>query len=309
MGQLQAAAAGVGLPSIFLSEKATAGDDDDQDGDDDDDGSSRRGRSYRIRRRAAIAERRVPVPPQIANGDEARYPNFIGNYSQGLPHNSIGEVDRTAYKALLAAVHLLRRNAPYAFRLLRRAVESGDESAAGSLGYAYDVGQGTERNVAQAIRWYRRAARAGDSTATSNLATVYRDAGKAGLAFQWWKRAADMRDGDAAVDVGYCCQYGIGTRKNTANAKRLFRRAIVSKDISQYGREEAMYHLAIQFINEWKQQFAIPLLKRAAADDDFPEAALVLKQLTKKSDYDPCRCRRFINKQLRGHTKCSLHAI
>jgi Sel1 repeat len=59
---------------------------------------------------------------------------------------------------------LVRRNAPYAFRLLRRAVESGDENAAGSLGYAYNVGKGTKRNVAQAIRWYRRAARSGDST-------------------------------------------------------------------------------------------------------------------------------------------------
>jgi len=202
---------------------------------------------------------------------------------------------------------LVRRNAPYAFRLLRRAVEGGDENAAGSLGYAYNVGQGTKRNVAQAICWYRRAARSGDSGATSNLATVYRDAGKSDLAFQWWKRAADMRDGDAAVDVGYCYQYGIGTRKNTANAKRMFRRAIVSKDISRYGREEAMYHLAVQLIDEGKRQFAIPLLNRAAADDDFPDAALVLKQLTKKSDYDPCRCRRFINKQLRGHAKCSLH--
>lgn len=117
-----------------------------------------------------------------------------------------------------------------------------------------------------------------------------------------------MRDGDAAVDVGYCYQYGIGARKNTAMAKRFLRRAIVSKDISQYGREEAMYHLAVQYIDEGKRQFAIPLLKRAAADDDFPEATLVLKQLTKDSDYGPCRCRRFINKQLRGHTKCSLHA-
>jgi len=156
---------------------------------------------------------------------------------------------------------LVRRNASYAFRLLRRAVESGDENAAGLLGYACDVGQGTKRNVAKAIRWYRRPARSGDSTATSNLATVYRDAGKAGLAFQWWQRAADMRDGDAAVDVGYCYQYGIGTRKNTANAKRLFRRAIVSKYISQYGREEAMYQLAVQFIDEGKRQFAIPLFE------------------------------------------------
>ena len=203
---------------------------------------------------------------------------------------------------------LVRRNAPYAFRLLRRAVESGDKNAAGSLGYAYDVGQGTKRNVAQAIRWYRRAARSGDSTAASNLATLYRDAGKAGLAFRWWKRAADMHDGDAAVDVGYCYQYGIGTRRDIANAKRLFRRAILSKDISQNGREEAMYHLAVQFIDEGRPQLAIPLLKRAAADGDFPEAAPVLKQLTNNSIYDPCRCRRFLSKQLRGHAKCLLHA-
>ena len=56
----------------------------------------------------------------------------------------------------------VRRNAPYAFRLLRRAVESGDENAAGSLGYAYDVGQGVRSNKALALKWYRRAVRHGD---------------------------------------------------------------------------------------------------------------------------------------------------
>jgi TPR repeat protein len=203
---------------------------------------------------------------------------------------------------------IVRRNPHAAVAWFRQAANRGDSTAASSLGYAYDIGLGTKRDIAQGIRWYRRAARSGDSTATYNLATVYRDVGKAALAFQWWERAADMRDGDAAVDVGYCYQYGIGIRKSTANAKRMFRRAIASKDISQYGREEAMYHLAVQFIDEGKRRFAVPLLKRAAADDDFPEAASVLKQLNTNADYVPCRCRRFINKQLRGHTKCSLHA-
>ena len=95
-----AAATGVGLPTFLLSEKAKA---DDEGDDDADDPSSRRGRSYRIRRRAAIAERKIPTPPQISNGDEARYPTFIGNYSQGLPHNSLGEVVPAAYQALLTA--------------------------------------------------------------------------------------------------------------------------------------------------------------------------------------------------------------
>jgi hypothetical protein len=92
-----AAVAGVELPSLLLSEKAKA--------DGVDEGLSRRARSYRIRVAAADAERDVPTPRQINNGDERRYDTFIGNYSQGLPHNSIGEVDSTAYRALLTAVH------------------------------------------------------------------------------------------------------------------------------------------------------------------------------------------------------------
>ena len=95
-----AAATGVGIPTFLSSGIAKA---DDADGDADD-ASSRRGRSYRIRKSAAIEERKIPTPSQISNGDEARYTNFIGNYSQGLPHNSIGEVDPAAYQALLTAV-------------------------------------------------------------------------------------------------------------------------------------------------------------------------------------------------------------
>jgi hypothetical protein len=91
-----AAATSAGLPSFLASEHAKAADDEDE--------SSRKARSYRIRVAAAIAERDLPAPPQISNRDESRYSNFIGNYSQGLPHNSIGEVDPVAYQAFLRAV-------------------------------------------------------------------------------------------------------------------------------------------------------------------------------------------------------------
>jgi len=100
------AAASVGFPALLFTENAEArgvSRISDHDDDEDDD-SSRRGRSFRIRLKAATDERKVPTPRQINNGDEDRYPNFIGNYSQGLPHDSIGEVDRAAYRALLTAV-------------------------------------------------------------------------------------------------------------------------------------------------------------------------------------------------------------
>jgi hypothetical protein len=105
-----AAAAGVGLPSLLLSANAEArgvaniADRHEGSRDDDEDDSSRRARAFRIRLRAAIAERNVPVPPQVDNGDERLYPSRIGNFSKGLPHNSIGEVDSGAYHALLTAV-------------------------------------------------------------------------------------------------------------------------------------------------------------------------------------------------------------
>jgi len=60
--------------------------------------------SYQLREEAARLESQVPVPKQTTNRDERKYQNFIGNYSKGLPHNAIGEVDPFAYRSLLSAV-------------------------------------------------------------------------------------------------------------------------------------------------------------------------------------------------------------
>jgi hypothetical protein len=68
-------------------------------------GSPRAQQSFQNRVNAARAELNVPVPQQITNGDEQRYPNRIGNYSKGLLHNNIGEVEPASYDSLLQAVH------------------------------------------------------------------------------------------------------------------------------------------------------------------------------------------------------------
>ncbi|HEX4802618.1 MAG TPA: vanadium-dependent haloperoxidase [Myxococcaceae bacterium] len=51
-----------------------------------------------------MEEFRVPVPAHRNNGDEELYPNRIGNYSKGLPHNRFGEVDSHAYQSLIHAL-------------------------------------------------------------------------------------------------------------------------------------------------------------------------------------------------------------
>jgi TPR repeat protein len=205
---------------------------------------------------------------------------------------------------------LVRANATYAFRLLRRAVERRDEKAAGPLGYAYDVGQGVRSNKALALTWYRRAVSRGDSAAASNIATIYRDRGNLRLAHRWMLRAMEMGDGDAAVTAGYNHLYGIGARRDVAMARRFFRRAL-RRDTTQYGREEALYSLAVACVDKGDRKRAIRLVKRAARDGDYPEATSLLAQLSAREGKEliPCRCRRHLRKDLHGHSPCLQHPI
>ena len=66
-------------------------------------GSARQSAVHHYRVSRANELNRVSLPPHANNGDENLYPNRIGNFSKGLLHNSIGEVDLPAYNALLTA--------------------------------------------------------------------------------------------------------------------------------------------------------------------------------------------------------------
>ena len=83
----------------------------------------------------------------------------------------------------------------------------------------------------------------GDSVATSNVAAAYRILGNFRLAARWYKRAAEQGDGEAMVDWGYCVQHGVGVRRNERSAERAYRSAIACQRITDFSREEAMYHL------------------------------------------------------------------
>lgn len=202
---------------------------------------------------------------------------------------------------------LVRRNSKYAVRLFRRAVESGDSTAAHSLGYAYDVGRGVTQNKTKALRWYRLAVRLGSSGAANNASTVYRDRGQLSRAHFWFMRSAAMGDGDAAVDAGYDYLYGIGVRRSIRKARAMFNRALDSRVISAYGREEGLYNLAIAHVDSGRPSKAVPFLERASEDGDYPEAAHLLAQIQARGALTPCRCRRFLNRWLRGHAPCPQH--
>ena len=101
VGGATAAAGAVGLGSLLENKIAAA--EPTKTGPDD--AQQRNAEAYRRRVSAAQDQFQQKPLAHPDNGDEARHPARIGNYSKGLPHNDLGEVDPAAYEALLRAVH------------------------------------------------------------------------------------------------------------------------------------------------------------------------------------------------------------
>jgi hypothetical protein len=96
--------------------------------------AARRERAYQIRLQAAKAHRGKPLVTHVSNGDEQRYPNRIGNYSKGMPHNSFGEVDLDAFQSLVEAAE---SGDPDAFNAIR--TSGGRRLTNPQAGYAFDL--------------------------------------------------------------------------------------------------------------------------------------------------------------------------
>src|SRR6266699_4900577 len=121
----------------------------------------------------------------------------------------------------------------------------------------------------QFIRKWRPKAVRGDSIAMTNVAAAYRILGNFRLAARWYRKASEQRDGDALTEWGYCLQHGVDIRKDRRAAERAYRAAIESKWITDYCREEAMYHLAVILLGRRSTSSrcaAAVLLRLASAD-------------------------------------------
>ena len=94
----------LGLTNLMAGEKAPSAVAVKRLQNSNSDAVARRNEAYQIRIGAAQEEKALDLPAHPDNGDEALYPNRIGSYSKGLPHNDLGEVDQAAYNTFLAAL-------------------------------------------------------------------------------------------------------------------------------------------------------------------------------------------------------------
>ncbi len=94
-------------PSLFASGErggdALAGAETALDGAADE-ARLRANEAYEVRVEAALSHKLRPTAAHPVNGDETRYPGYWGSFSKTLPHNDLGEVDRAAYEAYVAAL-------------------------------------------------------------------------------------------------------------------------------------------------------------------------------------------------------------
>lgn len=66
--------------------------------------SKRRRKAYKIRKSTALFYKKDPLLCHPCNGDEIEFPNKIANFSKGLPHNELGEVNLDTYEEYIKAL-------------------------------------------------------------------------------------------------------------------------------------------------------------------------------------------------------------
>jgi hypothetical protein len=99
--------------------------------------TARRDESFQRRVRAASKYLTVSIPENRNNGDEELYSNKIGNFTKGLHHNNVGEVDINDYQRLLDA---LQSGSPTAFENLPLGCGTGSRKFVNpQAGLAFDT--------------------------------------------------------------------------------------------------------------------------------------------------------------------------
>jgi uncharacterized protein len=178
---------------------------------------------------------------------------------------------------------VVRRSRRKAAKWFRRAAEHGLTPAQNTLGVLLSNGDGIRKNVNEAFLWLRKAFHAGDSCAAHNIALTYREIGDLRTAVKWFRKAADAGDDDALIQLGIHYYWGKGTRKNTKEAVRCFRKATKGKNISEGGRDDAFFLLGVAYSEGEGVRTSIPnarkLFQRANVDNDYPVASKMLRQL------------------------------
>jgi hypothetical protein len=139
-----------------------------------------------------MSARAASQPTKKIESTQARRPTPIA--SLAISHEQITD---------LATSSVVEQLSRYEINGLRRQAKYGDESAAFTLGMAYEVGRYVHQNCVEAARWVTTAAEAGNAGAQYNLGLRYRDgdgvAADLHESEKWLRKAAAHRNPEAKL--------------------------------------------------------------------------------------------------------------
>ena len=89
-----------------------------------------------------------------------------------------------------------------AFAMFLEGAQHGDAMFQNQVGLCFDIGEGVKKDANQALHWYKRAWKSGSDTSTCmNIAGLYASMGNRRQCVYWWRKAIELGDGDAALEL------------------------------------------------------------------------------------------------------------
>lgn len=158
----------------------------------------------------------------------------------------------------------------------KKAAEFHDKESQYMLGLMLSMKARTEKDMKEAVSWMETSWEEGNEEAALFLGKLYEGTVDTDIemapspekARAWFEKAAAKGNGEALAELAFFYERGITLPKDSKKAADLL------KDAVGYGYDEALFSLALHYLDEGKEDEALPYMEAAAAKGE--ERALYL---------------------------------
>lgn len=157
-----------------------------------------------------------------------------------------------------------------------KAAEFRDSESEYMLGLMLAMKARTEKDMKEAVSWMETSWEEGNEEAALFLGKLYEGTVDTDMemvpspekARAWFEKAASKGNGEALAELAFFYENGVTVQKDSPKAANLL------KDAVGYGYDEALFSLALHYLDEEKEDEALPYMEAAAAKGE--ERALYL---------------------------------
>lgn len=158
----------------------------------------------------------------------------------------------------------------------KKAAEFHDKESQYMLGLMLAMKARTEKDMKEAVSWMETSWEEGNEEAALFLGKLYEGTVDTDMemvpspekARLWFEKAASKGNGEALAELAFFYENGVTVQKDSQKAANLL------KDAVGYGYDEALFSLALHYLDEEREDEALPYMEAAAVKGE--ERALYL---------------------------------